>query len=160
MPERVCNDKLLTHGAIAIDVESTGLLWRHGDQPYCFSITDEAFNNFYVSFYVDPYTRQVSYDEFAPTPAIPGHGAKWKPKDFIDYLAEMMQDESRPKVFHNAKFDIGHIGTHMGIWPSGKIHDTRLMARIYNSDEPSYKLKPLAKKYCNIGVDDIEECLS
>lgn len=157
MPERVCNDKLLTHGAIAIDVESTGLLWRHGDQPYCFSITDEDFNNFYVSFYVDPYTRQVSYDEFAPTPAIPGHGAKWKPKDFIDYLAEMMQDESRPKVFHNAKFDIGHIGTHMGIWPSGKIHDTRLMARIYNSDEPSYKLKPLAKKYCNIGVDDIEE---
>jgi len=57
-------------------------------------------------------------------------------------------------VFHNAKFDLHMLGT-LGMRAHCKVHDTMIMAHIYNQSEPNKKLKVLAKKY--LGEEPADE---
>lgn len=151
-----CENERMGPGEVSIDTETTGLLWRHGDRGFSFSLCDTNYNSFYAEFYVDPLTREVDYDSFSPGPCPDGFSKTWKPRNYIEYLAEISEDAKRPKVFHNAKFDTGILRM-MDVQVHGEVHDTKLMARIFNSDEGSYSLKPLAYKHCGIPLDDIEE---
>lgn len=131
---------------IAIDTETTGLNRYRGARPFGIGLCKNLFSGYateYIDCPVDPRTRKPQWDDsFVSTKG--------------RTLLEIKKDIANPdisKVFHNSKFDL-HMLDSIGIEVSGKIHDTMLMARACYSQEKSYALKPLAKKYLNIDNQD------
>lgn len=119
---------------IASDTETTGLYWRKGDRPYCFSFANAKWQTEVLSFPVDPRTRQVKYD------------------DRLDLIRDVYQDLSIAKVFHNAAFDKGMIES-TGIKVRGEIIDTMNLIRLVLPGAP-IKLKPFCLQYLGIPDDD------
>lgn len=70
-------------------------------------------------------------------------------------IGEILADERIEKVFHNAKFDVRMLAG-LGLPTRGVVHDTMFMAHICNTQEPTFGLKPLAKKYLAFPDDDEE----
>lgn len=137
--------------AISVDTETTGLRWRHGERVWSVSMCDIHDNSWYCEWLVDPFTRMPDYTK------VPD----WlegviDPEEAIEYIKSIVQNPDIPKVYHNAKFDIGMLSK-MGIIHQGEAHDTTILARVVDSDEPTYKLKPLAEKYCGIPQEDLTE---
>lgn len=123
---------------IAVDTETTGLNWRKADRPFFISFTDYDGNSSSVRFDVDPFTREVSWENHRK-----------------DYAAakELLEDPSIAKVMHNSKFDRGMLGA-IGINVQGRIIDTMILAHL---DEPGRELglKPLSKELLCIDDDDL-----
>lgn len=111
---------------IAVDTETTGLNPYLGDRPFAITYYDDI---------VDP--RYIAIGE----------------DDLVAIDAALMSS-SVAKVFHNAKFDIQMLMV-QGMRTCGEIHDTMLMAHVFNPDEPYKALKKLAIKY--LGADANEE---
>lgn len=124
---------------VAVDTETTGIDVWHGDAPFCVAFCNEEGDTHCFEWPVDPYTRTVIPDQ----------------KD-IDRIKRFLEDPSVAKVFHNGKYDIRILEQAYGIHTAGEIHDTMIMAKIYNNLEPTAELKPLAKKYIRYGSDDEE----
>jgi DNA polymerase-1 len=110
----------------AIDTETNGLYHHHGHRAFCVSYTD-------------------MHDE----PQVVYIG-----KDNLMVLDIMLINRDNSWVGHNIGFDLPFLADY-GMAPSGAIHDTMIMAHIYNNLEPEMDLSTLAKKYCNI--DNPEE---
>jgi DNA polymerase I len=114
-----------------VDTETTGLRPWHGDRPFAFPLCDEAGNTWYTEWSVNPLTREV------------------QPVDSdLRLLRRLLGDERLPKVFFNAKFDVRMLEK-VGVETRGPIHDMGVAARVCNTLELSFKLKPLAEKYCD-----------
>jgi len=122
---------------IAIDTETTGFDPYKGDKPFVISTYgDEEFQT-YNARLGEPRIKQfisIGEDDLVP----------------IDLL---LMSSNYEKVFHNAKFDIQMLGVY-GMKVNGMVHDTMIMSHIYNSDEPTNKLKDLAKTYLDMGNDE------
>lgn len=116
------------------DTETTGLYWRFTDRPYCFSFANADLETSVLSFDVNPFTREVIYD------------------DRLDLLRDVYQDPSIAKTFHNAAFDVGMIES-TGIKVRGEIIDTMNLIRLVMPGAP-IKLKPFCMQYLNIQDDD------
>jgi len=101
----------------AIDTETTGLYSFNGDKPFLITSYGEG----------DPGTAiYIGKDDLIP----------------IDtYLTS-----GNEAVFHNAKFDL-HMLAVYGMHAECTIHDTMIMAHVYNPGEDNKQLKVLAKKY-------------
>ncbi len=63
-------------------------------------------------------------------------------------LRELLEDTTREKIIHNAKFDM-HIAQNIGIGIYGKVHDSVVIAKLANENRSSFQLKDLAAKYPN-----------
>lgn len=68
--------------------------------------------------------------------------------DILDFSL-MLQSENYEKIGHNLKFDIAMVEK-QGWQVNGPLHDTMIMAHVYNPDEYSKALKVLGKKYLSI----------
>ena len=111
---------------IAVDTETTGLNPYLGAKPFAISTYGSKDLKQYIAIGED---NLVPFDLAMINPKI-------------------------EKVFHNAKFDIQMLKTY-GMEVKGPIHDTMIMAHIYNPDESSKQLKRLAEKY--LGADAADE---
>jgi len=103
---------------IACDTETTGLNPYRGARIFLYSFSDMKGN---VS--VVPNTKEN------------------KPM-----LQEFFENKDISKIFHNANFDIKMIEFEK-IKVKGKIHDTIIMARLYDENEKSYNLEKLCETY-------------
>jgi DNA polymerase I-like protein with 3'-5' exonuclease and polymerase domains len=130
---------------VAADTETTGLDHWHDDQPFAFSFCNENGDTAYFEWPVDPLTRKV--EPIASE---------------LKQLKDFFEDEEITKSFFNAKFDVRMIET-FGIVVAGPggpackgglIEEVMFMAFIFNNFEPSFKLKVLANKYCEIDNSD------
>ena len=103
---------------VAVDTETTGLNPFNGARPFAISIYGEDRASRYIV---------IGEDDLVP----------------VDVLLNSNISEV---VFHNAKFDIMMLAT-LGMEVNGNLHDTMIMAHVYNPDESNKGLKHLAKKY-------------
>jgi DNA polymerase-1 len=110
----------------SLDVETTGLNVHLGDFAFSVQWCDEAGNAHY---------RDIM-TEGAPE------------------LLALLADPSNEWVGHNIAFDLPFLDAY-NLRPSGKVHDTMIMAHVHHCDEPSKGLKALAKKY--LDRENIEE---
>lgn len=128
--------KIPSGKVIAWDTETTGLFWRNGDRPYCFSFCNEKGETAVVSFPVDPRTRYVLYNAY---------------KDY-DKLQQFFSDPTITKIAHNAQFDVGMTKA-AGFTLKGEIICTMNLIRLVRSDAPM-KLKEFCAAYLGISKDD------
>jgi DNA polymerase I-like protein with 3'-5' exonuclease and polymerase domains len=121
---------------LSIDTETTGLHFWQGDRPFAVPLCDEEGNTWYTEWDVNPQTREVT------------------PNDSdLRYLRRLFENERLPKLLFNLKFDYRMLAA-FGLILKGPLHDVGVAARICNTLEPSYRLKQLAAKYCDIPTDD------
>ncbi|GAH40482.1 unnamed protein product, partial [marine sediment metagenome] len=109
----------------AIDTETTGLNPFTGDKPFLIT----------------------SYGENDPGTAI------YIGKDDLIPISTYLTSENEA-VFHNAKFDL-HMLEVYGMRTTCMVHDTMVMAHVYNPGEDNKQLKVLAKKY--LGEEPTDE---
>ena len=123
--------------ALAVDLETTGLNWTKGDQPFAVSFTTYEEKDHYVRWPVCHKSRKVSYE-------------MGELQEIVDLLSTVPT-----VVFHNAPFDypMGKAYLNWGFGFDG-IRDTLILAHCGNSSRPSYRLKPLCKELFGIEDDD------
>ena len=124
---------------VFIDTETLGLnpFIPKIEGPFAVGMYDSKLNPWYREWEVDPYTRIV------------------KPISKVDikFLNSICSNVNIRKIFFNAKFDILMLNK-IGIEVLGPIEEVYFMAKICKTNEPSYKLKVLANKYCGINNSD------
>lgn len=143
----------LPRRTLIFDTETTGLwpwptLYRQErgiapDRPFLFVFTNLDGETVTVRApKINPYTRKVSYK-----------GIESEIRWFKSFVAN---PENRI-VCHQARFDRAMtVQSDIDADWKCKIHDTRVMARIANPTmEPTYALKPLAKKYFGFSDGDL-----
>jgi DNA polymerase I-like protein with 3'-5' exonuclease and polymerase domains len=124
---------------VAADCETTGLNSWLGDRPFAFSFTDCKGQRAYIRFEVDPFTRKVLYT----------------PKR-LKRLKRFFANPDMVTIWHNGKFDHRMLQS-IDIVVRGRSEETMFAAHACNTLEPTLALKPLAKKYCDIPMDDQKE---
>lgn len=124
---------------VSLDTETTGLEMWNGDCPFAVSMCNEDGDTWYCQWPVDPFTREVHPD---PTE--------------LKFVKDVMENPSITKVMHNGKFDIRMLECNFGIKMRGRLEETLIAARVSDTDELSYGLKPLSKKYAGIADDDLD----
>lgn len=135
---------------IAVDTETTGLSTWHGDRPYAFSFCDDQGRTEFRRLPVDPKTRQVKVIN-APQMAV------------YEELREVFsRDTIKQYIFFNAKFDVRMCDAFGVLDPQklrirAHVDDAMFLAHCCNSLEPSFGLKPLAQRYCQVAVDDEDD---
>lgn len=105
---------------------------------------DDEITTLYVSFPVDPLTRNPDFT---------------KPSDpfAYDIITGQLADHFTLKIFHNAKFDLCGLCSPdygRGLPFNGPVVDTAIAAACCDTLADSVKLKPLAAKYVGIPMDD------
>lgn len=123
---------------VALDTETTGLVFRHGCKPFFVSTCDEHGSIRYWKWKVDPIDR---------TPIIP--------QDDCQELQSIIDDPTNRFVLHNAKFDVlalQSIGIKWSAWD--RTEDTHLASHCLASNEP-HGLKDLGIRY--LDIDDSDE---
>lgn len=129
--------KILDAKIIAIDTETTGLNPWTGDMPFGISFLTGDGDALYFQWHVQPRTRQVIPD-----------------REELRFCKKILTNPAVTKVFFHAKFDIRMMEVAYGIHTVLPIEEVMFMGFIYNTLEPSFKLKNLAKKYLDINNDD------
>jgi DNA polymerase I-like protein with 3'-5' exonuclease and polymerase domains len=142
----------LPDNILIFDCETTGLWpWptalrkKQGiapDRPFLFQFGNMDGDAVSFRAKVNPYTRQVSY---------------YKIQDELRWFRKVVRNPDMQVVCHSARFEHAMTIQHdiRAKW-NCKIHDTRIMARLANpTNEPTYGLKPLAKKYLDVDDEDL-----
>jgi hypothetical protein len=111
-----------------------GVNWRKGDRPYCVSLCNKQGDTFVLSWKVDPFTREVQYD------------------DRIEDLKKFFSSPETTYVAHNASFDVGMLRS-IGIEIAGTVVCTMGLIRVVRSNAP-IGLKPFCTQYLGIPDDD------
>jgi DNA polymerase I-like protein with 3'-5' exonuclease and polymerase domains len=137
---------------VAIDTETPGLRWRHGDSPWMISMADSNHHSWCALWPIDPYTRRVMYNDRELRTYLDPKVYDYT-RERYEYLKEICADPKKIKVFFNAPFDIGNLGN-MGIEVAGKIEEVSLQARAYKTNELAYKLKYLSRRYQGLTSED------
>lgn len=123
----------------ACDTETTGLHPYHTDRPFAFSFYTQEGKEAYVEFGVNPYTREIIV-----------------PKVWRRRLRRLFRNPDRTVVFHNAKFDVRMIEALLKIRIRCQVEDTMYAARVCDTLEPAYGLKPLSEKYYDLPQEDLQ----
>lgn len=132
---------------VAVDTEGTGLNPSLGARCFAVSMCDENGETGYFRWQVEPKTRAVKYVR----------------RD-IEMLAEWFSERSVVKPFHNALYDFRTLAKAnillqeiRGLRDIEWFEETFFAASLCNSEEISRELKPLARKYVKIPIDDERE---
>jgi DNA polymerase I-like protein with 3'-5' exonuclease and polymerase domains len=125
---------------IAFDTETTGLDLWHNDKPFAFSFTNEALEDAYFEFDVNPLTREPIIQP-----------------NVLNKIARLLEDPAITKVCHNRKFDERAMDRGYGIKLLGPRADTMIKAFVCNTREPTLGLKFLGDKYCAISKQDQQD---
>lgn len=128
--------KLSLTGDVACDTETTGLKHWQGDRAFAVSMADEDLNTWYTEWPINPFTREVSPVE-----------------SDVRFLRKVLGDPKRRKRFFNKKFDWWML-YRAGVEVIEPADDGYFAARVCRTNEFSYKLKFLSRKYCSIPVED------
>lgn len=128
---------------VACDTETTGLCWAKKDRPFGIGLWFDDDEWDYIDCPVDVNTRIPHWEQSF---------VSRKGRTFKDFKG-ILEDQRIPKIFHNAKFDLHMLRT-IDIHVKGTIHDTVFASKVCNTLEINSGLKPLAKKYLNIGSED------
>lgn len=128
--------KFSLKGDVACDTETSGLKHWQGDRAFSVSMADEDLNSWYTEWPVDPFTREVSPVE-----------------SDVRFLRKVLGDPKRRKRFFNKKFDYWML-YHAGVEVVEPAEDGYFAARVCRTNEFSYKLKFLGRKYGGIPIDD------
>jgi len=126
---------------VAVDTETTGTRPMSGDMPFAVSFCDGNGTSEYLRWAVDPTTRKCVV-----------------PDSDVRLLREFFRS-GRTFVFHHGKFDVEMLAVIGVEVPVGSWHDTLVAMRCITTDEPTYGLKPLAKKYADYPTDDESDLL-
>lgn len=121
---------------VAFDCETTGLSTWNGARPFYFSFCNEEGDVAKFRWKVDPMTR---------APEIV--------KADYNQMQDFFEDDRRVKIAHNSKFDI-RMMDEIGIKVKGRVEDTYFAAHTLKSNEFTFGLKPLCKKYLDFPDDD------
>ena len=121
---------------VAIDTETTGLRVWKGDRPFAVGMEFEDGEQLYWEWPVDPLTR------------VP----KIKAAD-VAAIQKIAGDPGLEKCFWNLKFDVNMLDA-IGVKVAWPMHEGTFMAKACNNLEYNYQLKPMAKRYAEIGDDD------
>lgn len=76
----------------------------------------------------------------------PGVPAQLPRANVLDSLRGVLEDPGRPKLAHNAKYDLNVLWRH-GIRVQGLAHDSMLESYVYNSTALQHNMDALAEKY-------------
>lgn len=130
----------IVEDTIAIDSETTGLYIHHGCRGFLFTAYDFTGQRFYWEFPVNPFTREITYDQ-----------------DTVDNMRQTFADYPR-WIFHNAVFDLtvlNHVdgGYFDELSKTRFIDDTMLMGHCFNSLREK-GLKETAEYYFGYPTDD------
>lgn len=114
------------------------------DRPFLFIFTNLDGDTVTTRASVNPHTRQTNYSNIQAE---------------LRWFKSIVSNPEYRVVCHHARFDWGMtVQSDIRAQWRCKVHDTRIMGRVANpTDEPTYSLKPLAKKYLGIGDDDLVE---
>lgn len=126
---------------MAFDTEATGLSKWKGAKPYLFGFCNSLGDVETHSFPVHPLTRDVDYS---------------KNPESYERIKSILEDDDVEKIIWNAKYDL-RMSDAAGIKVRGTYHDAMIAMKVCRSDEMTYALKPLAKKYLDISSDDESE---
>lgn len=129
---------------IAVDTETTGLNVWTGDAAFCVSFCNEEGESCALTTPVDPFTRKPWWSDKPTHP------------DVVQ-MRQFFENPAITKVFFNAKFDLRMIQTIAGIQVRGRVEDVFYMTKVLHAAEPTFRLKPLAKKYLGVSDDDEKE---
>lgn len=138
-------DKLLffdteTTGLFPYPTEARRRLGIAPDRPFMFQIGNSDGDVVVFRGSVHPKTRAVRYD---------------KCQSELKWLREQISNPRMRVVMHEALFEQRMTAqSDLGFQWHCKIDDTKIMARVANSDEMSYRLKDLSAKYCGMDRDD------
>ena len=122
---------------IAFDTEGTGLDVPQIDSAFAVSIVNEELDEWYCEWDVDPMTRKVSPD----------------PSD-LALLRKSLGSTKLEKIAYNTQYDIMGVGAH-GIKVPMPYHDAFIRCKRARTNEFSYELKQIGKKY--LEIDDTDE---
>ena len=119
-----------TEGPIGVDTETLGLdPMLHWVRLIQIAVPDFALVVDLQAFRDNPNSRQVDWDR-------PG----------LNYIRMVLEGVNRPKIFHNASFDINMLWQE-GIDVGGELHDTMIAAKIINNGtNSSNKLKDVHRR--------------
>ncbi|MEQ8484302.1 MAG: DNA polymerase I [Pseudomonadales bacterium] len=120
---------------IAMDTETTSLAYMAA-KLVGFSFCVEPGESIYVP---------VAHDYPDAPPQLPLDGV-------LERLRPLLEDDQRPKVGQNLKYDISVLARH-GVQVRGVAHDTMLESYVLNSVAGRHNLDDLAKR--NLGIDTI-----
>jgi DNA polymerase-1 len=125
-----------TRSILVFDCESTGLKPYHDSNVFSLAIADLDGNAWYFNF--------KSYKDLSD--------------DFVlkpEFLIPVMKVE-REWIAHNAKFDL-HFLDKVGIKPAGRVHDTEVIARLYENHHQfsgGYSLSKCCERWLSVRKDD------
>lgn len=120
---------------LAVDSETTGLDFWRGARPFFISTCDEEGNTRCWCTRVDPYTREVRWDDST-----------------LDEIREYLNGFDT-LVFHNSKFDLKSLLS-IGLDYRDKQYEDTLIASHAVSSSDKHGLKELAAKYLGIPDED------
>jgi DNA polymerase-1 len=123
---------------IAFDTETTGVRPFKGDRPFAVSMCDEHGNIGYWQWPVNPFTREVVYD------------------DRLEEVRAILENPEWEKIGHNLIFDILMMDR-IGISVKGPKLCTLIGAKIAIAEDTSYELKPMAARLFGFPSDDLDE---
>ena len=133
-------ESVLLWDTFACDTETTGLnAWKF-DRPFAISFCNEKGETAYIEWAVDPFTREVLYTQ-----------------KHVKLLKRIFSDKKRTVIFFNAKFDIRMLEKAFDFEFKCQIEEVGFAAHMCHSQEMSYKLKDLARKYLSIDNEDEDE---
>ncbi|MEQ9005454.1 MAG: DNA polymerase I, partial [Pseudomonadales bacterium] len=124
---------------IAMDTETTSLAYMAA-KLVGFSFCVEPGESIYVP---------VAHDYPDAPPQLPLDGV-------LERLRPLLEDDQRPKVGQNLKYDISVLARH-GVQVRGVAHDTMLESYVLNSTATRHDMDSLALKYLNIETIHYED---
>jgi DNA polymerase-1 len=148
---------------IAVDTETTGLDHWRGARAFAIILLDTKGRSLYVRLEEDQ--SDLLLDQLISSRRVPdvpgeGQGPLWQAVSAADWRIEgdlpcpegswtllkvqELIESDRPKVFHNAKFDLRMLFWTFGWVVGGEIHDTMLLARLMLPSKRTLRLKILS----------------
>lgn len=130
---------------LGYDTETTGTRVEAGAKPFMFTFSNGDGETAVAEFWVDPFTREVDYSRPVTPPGM-------RPITF-DQVRAVLEDSRVTKTSWNLKFD-RRMSKAAGITLAGPCHDGMIAAKVCKSDEPTYELKAISKRYGRFKNDD------
>ncbi len=142
MPKLIRKQKTI----LSLDSETSGVDFWHGARPFLVTFCNEAGENIFFEWDVDPLTRKVLYD-----------------KQDLKEIQRLIQSADN-LVLQNAKFDFHALeqlfqDANMSLtWDWGKVHDTLMAGHLLASNQP-HDLTSMVLVYLGINIQPYEDAI-